>query len=187
MKMMKLRIRTRLIINRIISVAVIISILVISYLNHKLLETTITMILFYIFRRMFDKQYHSYSIYGCALVSVIVFLIIIALQFNLSESILFSVIITFLVNLISYYVKDYLDTKNKVKKMHTKRLEELSEEELLRTLPDIKQDIIHITYNYLHRRKGVTANEFAYNYNISEPLVYKYVKQVKDAYKNLTN
>ena len=176
----------------LLGIATMIVIALIAYLNNRLVETSITMVLFFVFKGLFDKQYHCKSLLMCSLVSVIVFTFVSLLELKLSISILSSVIITFMINLISYYVRDYFDNRDKMqgyektfKKMKSRRLEELSEDELLRLLPSIKQDVIHIVYGYLHREKGITANEYAYDYNISEPLVYKYVKQVKDAYKDL--
>lgn len=65
-----------------------------------------------------------------------------------------------------------------------KCLENYTEEELIKLLPDISSYIIHIVYDYLHRSKSETAFAFARRFNISEPLVYKYLKQVKQAFKN---
>lgn len=191
--MLRTRIRIKLLLSRILSILVISLILALAYLSGKLSETLVSIVCFYIFRFLFTKQYHAFTSIGCALVSVIVYLIIIKMELSLSESILYSVILTFLVNLTSFYVKDYKDDKltiklfeNKFNQMKSKRLEELSESEMLRLFPSIKSDRIHIAYLYLHKEKGITANEFAYSFNISEPLLYKYVKQIKDAYKNLT-
>ena len=177
---LKLKIKIRYLLINILSIIVLGLILVFAYFNSKLIETIISIICFYIFRFIFVKQYHAYTSLGCAIVSLVVYCVIILLELNLSESILFSVILTFIVNLISYYVEDYIDSRKQIRllndkfnKMKAKRLEELSEDELLRLLPDIKANIIHIVYGYIHRDKGITANEFAYKYNISEPLVYK--------------
>lgn len=188
----QLKLRIKFLLYYLLGIATMIIILIIAYLNNRLIETSITMILFFVFRGLFEKQYHCKSLLMCSFVSIIVFTIVSLLELKLSISILSSVIITFMINLISYYVRDYLDSrnqiiqyKNKFKKMHTKRIEELNEDELLKLFPDIRKEVIHITYEYLHRSKRITANAFAYNHSISEPLVYKYVKQVKDRYKNL--
>lgn len=188
----QLKLKIKFLLYYLLGIATMIIILIIAYLNNRLIETSITMILFFVFRGLFEKQYHCKSLLMCSFVSIIVFTIVSLLELKLSISILSSVIITFMINLISYYVRDYLDSrnqiiqyKNKFKKMQAKRIEELSEDELLKLFPDIRKEVIHITYEYLHRSKRITANAFAYNHSISEPLVYKYVKQVKDRYKNL--
>ena len=175
----------------LLGIATIIVILFIAYFNNRLIETSITMILFFIFKGLFDKQYHCKSLFMCSFVSIIIFTVVSLLELKLSISILYSVILTFMINLSSYYYRDYIDSKDEIssykKKIKTKRLEDLSEEELMKLLPNIRKEVIHITYEYIHRNKRITAYAFAYNHNISEPLVYKYVKQVKDNYKNLVN
>ena len=188
------KLKIKFLFYNLLGFSTIATILFIAYLNERLIETTITVILFFIFKNLFDKQYHCKSLLMCSFVSVIVFTFVSLLELKLSISILASVVITFMINLISYYVRDYLDNKNEItdykvkfKKMKDKRLEELTEAELLRLLPNIKKDTIHIVYGYIHRNKGITANEYAYKYNISEALMYKYLKQVKDEYKNLVS
>lgn len=188
------RLKLKYLSYNLLGISTIAVILLIAYLNNRLVETSITMTLFFVFKNLFEKQYHCKSLLMCSFVSVIVFTIVSLLELPLCISILFSVIITFIINLVSYYFRDYLDNRTelsnysaKFKKMKTKRLEELTEAELLRFLPNVKKDTIHIVYGYIHRDKGTTANEYAYKYNISEALMYKYLKQVKDEYRNLVN
>jgi hypothetical protein len=49
--------------------------LIISYFQNKLLETCITIILFYTYRSLFEKQFHAKSVYLCAFISFIILLI----------------------------------------------------------------------------------------------------------------
>lgn len=185
MNLLKLKIRLKFILNNIISVLVIALLLFVAYLSNKLIETCITMILFYIFRKMFNKQYHSYSIWGCALVSIIVFLTIIKLEFNLSQSILFIVIITFIVNLISYYVSNYIEYKNKFGKRKSKKIENLTLEEMKELFPDVEEDKLNIVYGYFHRPKTLTSYGYVLKCNISERTLFRYVKEIKNNYESL--
>lgn len=165
----------------------------IAYLNDKLIETGITIILFYIYRRLFEKQYHARSLYLCGFISIIVFIIIIRIEVSITISILFSVVLTFIITLVSYYVRDYFDNKilintykKKLESLNSKALENLTEDEMINLMPSIKYEIIHIVYEYLHRDKSsLTASGFAYRNNISEATLYRYVKQVKSKYENL--
>ena len=165
----------------------------IAYFNSKLIETGITIILFYIYRRLFEKQYHASSLYLCGCISILVFIVVIHLEVSITISILFSVILTFIITLISYYIKDYLDNKilvktyeNKLKNINIKALENLTEEEMINLMPSLKYDVIHIVYEYLHRDKScLNASGFAYRNNISEATLYRYVKKVKDKYEEL--
>lgn len=166
----------------------LIAILFIAYINQKLIETSITIILFFIFRNLYIKQYHAKSLLLCALISVITFIFIILIELRLNTSILFSVLVAFLVTLVSYYVKDYLDNKehiNKIKELKQKSIYNLTLNEMCDLMPNINKEILDIVYGYLHKGRTITAYAYAMSKNISEPLIYKYVKKVKDTYKSL--
>lgn len=173
----------------ILGVITLVTALFLSYLKDRLIETSISIFLFYIFRFQFEKQWHASSTYMCFLITSIVLVVIINIEVPLSTSILFAIIITFILTYISYYVKDYYEMKlkiTKIKKYEQKDIYNLSLEELLKLFPNIKDRKIKIVYGYLHRDNKITAYEYAENWDISEPLLYKYVKEVKDLYKGLT-
>ena len=163
-----------------------------SILKSKAIETSVVILLFFIYRRMFEKQYHASSLYLCSFISIIVFIVIINIEVSLEISILMSVILTFTITLISYYVKDYLDTKvlvqkykSKIERYDIKCLENLTEEEMIELMPSIRYEILHIVYGYLHRAKTLTASGYAYRNSISEATLYRYLKQVKSKYESL--
>ena len=160
-----------------------------AYYKDRLIETSISIILFYVFRRLFEKQWHASSTYMCFFVTSIVLIIIVNAELKLSTSIFFSVIITFVLTIISYYVKDYYDNKIKlkyIKKMNTKAIANLTLEELLTRLPNVKESIIKIVYGYWHKDRSVTLLEYVDSCNISQALLYNYINKVKSAYKDLT-
>jgi len=166
--------------------------LVISYFFDKLIETIITIILFYIYRCLFEKQWHANSMLGCFFVTSIVLIIIINIEVKITISILFSAILTFILTLISYYVKDYFDDKllvnnykNKLEKYNTKCIENLTEDEMAKLMPGIRYETIHIVYGYLHRPKTLNSTGYAYRCNISERTLFRYVKQIKEKYESL--
>lgn len=165
----------------------------IAYFNDKIIETGITIVLFYIYRKLFEKQYHASSLYLCGFISIIVFTIIIHLEVSITISILFSVVLTFIITLISYYIRDYLDNKilikvykKKLESINIKALENLTEEEMIKLMPSLRYDVIHIVYEYLHRDKtSLNASGFAYRNGLSEATLYRYVKKVKNKYEEL--
>ena len=190
--------KTRLLLLKVgynlLSLAVIATILVVAYFHNKIIETSITMILFFIYRTMFEKQYHAKSLLLCSVISIIVFIIIINIELPISISILYSITITFIITLLSYYVRDYLDDKELIHKYRRKLeslnktcIENLSQEELLKLMPDIDSDIILIVYGYLHKPKNIRADRYAYKSNVSERTLYRYVKLVKEKYESLQN
>ena len=187
---LKTKIKIKYILYYLLGVATLLLILFIAYLKNRLIETGITIILFYIYRNLFEKQFHAKSLLMCSFISVCVFVIIINIELSITISILFTVVLTFIITLVSYYVRDYLDNKvlvktykNKLESFNNKSLEALTEDELIKLMPNIRYDTIHIVYEYLHRNKHLmNASGFAYRHNISEATLYRYLKQVKEKY-----
>ncbi|WP_281512266.1 accessory gene regulator B family protein [Mammaliicoccus vitulinus] len=177
----------------ILSLLTFLLILVNAFIHERLIETTITAITFFVYRKMFDKQYHASSLILCSFISIIVFGFISHIEVSLSISILMSIILTFGLTSISYYIRDFIDTKilvaqyeKKLKELNTKRLEDYNEQELKQLFPKIHHDIIHIVYGYLHKPNDEKYAHYAYTNNISEATLYRYLKQVKEAYENLS-
>lgn len=191
---LKTKIKIKYAMYHILGLLTLAAVLLIAYFNDKIIETSITVVLFYIYRSLFDKQYHSSSVYLCSAISIIVFTIVIHLEVNISISILSSVVITFILTLLSYYLRDYLDNKlliktyeSKLNKLNVRCIENLTEDELVNLMPSIRYEVLHIVYNYLHRPKELNASGFAYRNNISEATLYRYVKLVKTKYDSLGN
>lgn len=174
------------ILYNVLSCAILGFILFIAYLNYKFIETVITIILFYVYRRLFEKQYHADTMTMCALVSVIVFSVIIHLEVALSISILYSIVLTFIVTLISYYVKDYFDKKAKLSSLNNKRLENLTRDEFYEIFKSFDLKTVNIVYDYIHRN-DLTVYDIAYKYDVSESSIYKYLKRIRHYYKTLNN
>lgn len=176
----------------ILGVLLIVLALLIAYFKDRLIETSLSIITFYIYRYLFEKQFHANSMFNCFVITSIVLVFLINIEVRITTSVLFSITITFVLTLISYYVRDYLDNKvlvsvykGKYEKFNHKAIDNLSEEEMIYLMPNIKFEVIHITYNYLHKPKNITAIGFAYKNGISEATLYRYVKQVKDNYESL--
>lgn len=167
-------------------------IIVIARLFKREIEVIITMICFFIFRPLYEKQYHSKSLFRCSLISIIVFTIISHIEVEKSVSILLAVVIAFTTTLISSYVKIFLEDKVliskyevKLKYLDIKSLNNLTEEEMIALMPKIKKDVIHIVYGYLHKGK-LNAEIYAINKNISVATLYRYLKLVRETYDKLT-
>ena len=184
-KLYKLYLKCKFISYSLLGILTLALIIGIAYLNNRFIETSLTIITFFIFRNLFEKQYHSKSLLLCSAISVIVFTIITFIELPLNISVLFCIVVSFVTTTISYYVKDYLDSKEV--KLKKKALENLTLTEMYELMPNIKRDIIKIVYGYLHKGKTLNAYGYARSQNISEPLVYKYLKKVRDEYKSLEN
>lgn len=169
-------------------------ILGIAWLQDKLIEIIISMITFYIFMPLYEKRYHCKTLTLCSFVSIIVFAVVANISVELTTSILISVILTFGVTSLSYFIRDYIDNKvlineyrNKLNKINYKVLENLTEEEMIEKLPRIRYEIIHIVYDYIHRPPTKQAYYYARKYSISEATLYRYLKLVKETYESLGN
>ena len=177
---------------RILGILTLFLILLIGGIQGKLFETVLSMILFYAYSPLFEKQYHSKTMYRCSLVSIIVFVIISRTTLEFTASIFLTIVITFTVTCLSYFVKDLLDNtvllryyKNKVDKIEHKSIENYTLDELKESLPNIRFDIIEIAYGYWHKPHYLNAIGYARNNHIAVSTLYKYLKIVKDEMENL--
>jgi hypothetical protein len=117
------------------------------------------------------------------------------LTLPINESVLVSIILTFILTYCSYVLKDLLDTKvlasqyaKRIEQLEfpkRKALENLTKEELIEMLPHIRKDIIEIVYGYLHKPKTLNAVGYALRVSVSEATLYRYLKEVRNAYKDL--
>ena len=192
MKKYQIKIKIKFLLYNLLGLITLFIIGFIAYLNSKLFETILTIILFYIFRTMYEKQYHASSLLVCSFVSICVFSIVIRLEFKFEASVCFSVVLTYFITSCSYLLKLLIDNtillntyRNKLNSLNNKCLENLSEEEMIKLMPSINKDIIELVYGYLHKGKGINASGYARKCNISEPTLYRYVKQVKNKYESL--
>ena len=168
-------------------------ILVIAWLLEREIEVAITMICFFVFRPLYEKQYHAKSLFRCSIISTIVFMIVANIEVEKSISILLSVVLAFVITLISSYVKEFIENKillkvyiDKLESIKTKCLENLTEEEMIAFMPKIRKDVIHIVYGYLHRENKINAEIYAIQNNIGVATLYRYLKLVRDTYNELT-
>lgn len=67
-----------------------------------------------------------------------------------------------------------------------KTLKNLTEEEMILLMPQIKAEVIRIVYKNLHKPYNQNNEVFAYQNNIGVATLYRYLKAVKRAYKDLT-
>ena len=97
-------------------------VLFIGWFFDHLLEMIMIIPCFFYFRGKFEKQYHAKDGWRCTLYTMVVFTVVSAISPNMSISIILIVILTYFINLIFYYVRDYLDIKYpKKKKKNTNR------------------------------------------------------------------
>ena len=188
----KIKLKIKIFGYSLLGILTLITILTLSWFFDRFIEMILVIVCFYIFRPLFDKQYHSKTLIKCSIVSVIVFTIISNIVVEKSISILYAVTLSFFITLVSYYVKDYIDNtillkqyEKKLSELNTKSIYNLTEEEMYNILNKVRPEVIHIVYGYLHKPPNINAQIYAYNNNISEATLYRYVKIVRDSYVSL--
>lgn len=89
--------------------------------NETLIEMVILYVCFFYFRETFEKQFHANSMWGCTLITILVYWFSSRIIPNKQMSVLLSIIFTYLINMVSFYTRDYLDIKNANKEIGKKK------------------------------------------------------------------
>lgn len=66
-----------------------------------------------------------------------------------------------------------------------KNIREMSFDELCTILNNVDYQTVKVVYNYYHKEPTKTALQFAYEQNISETTLYRYLRKVKNELKSL--
>lgn len=160
------------------------SILLVSLLFNRPIEATISVIFFHLFRKKDEKTFHASNDMMCWLISVTSFSIVSSLALDLKQSILCCICLSYILTIIMYYIKDYLDLviiRNKLEKTTLKELE-------LNDLIGIcKENMciedIRLVYDYLHKKRDMSTDKFIMNRYISRRTLFRMLKKVKDNYE----
>ena len=164
------------------------SILIIAYFYNRMLEITIGVICFHIFRKFDEKTFHASTDVRCWLVSLISFWIIIELSLPLEASILSVIILSYLLTKAMYYIQDYIDLLNEKKlRSELKPLENLSIEELKELYSEYSLSDIHAIYMCLRKGRDITFEYIALKHNMTRMTLYRIMKKVKEKYHKLMN
>lgn len=91
-------------------------IMLFAWFNDCIFEMIVYYICFFYFRTKFEKQYHALTSWGCTFLTIIIYYIISNILPNKSITVLLIIILTYFVNLTSFYYRDYLDIKKPKKK-----------------------------------------------------------------------
>lgn len=173
----------------LISIIQLSFVLFVGWFFERLLEIIIIVPCFFYFRSKFEKQYHASDGWRCTLYTMVIFTIVSAISSNISISIMLIVILAYFINLISYYVRDYLDIKYpKKKKKNTNRRaiveilgEDLSEESVERVcvanaIPQLSETI----YLFLNNTLEDTADILNVDTSTVTRRINKFIKTCKN-------
>ena len=82
-----------------------------AWFNNCLFEMLVIYCCFFFFRTKFEKQYHALTTWGCTILTFIIFYFVSIVTPNKTVSIILVILFTYIINNVSYYVRDYLDIK----------------------------------------------------------------------------
>ena len=148
---------------------------IIAFLTDRVLEWFTMIPLFFIYTRMYSKQYHCKTLINCSIVTVCVFGISCIIMPSKNEFLFSSVIIMYVITTVSYYVKDYLDKTAKL----SKKLESMTLDEMRERYTKYTEYELKAVYAYINRGDKL-ADNIAMKYNYSTRQLQRMVKQMKD-------
>ena len=180
----KISLRTKLILKGLFhSIIQFCVIFAFAWYKECIFEMAVIYCCFFIFRSQFEKQYHATTTWLCTLYTFIVFFIVSNITPKKELSLLLIICFTFIINFISFLVRDYFDLKDKFKAMKVKISKGIDKNKLLdickvNNLNNIETSIL--VYYYCDRL-SLTAISFKlhYSYDYIAELKSKAIKKIK--------
>ena len=106
----------------------------------RLINILITIPLFFIFRRKYDKTYHARCVNECTIQTLFMLFIMCQLNVSISLSILLTILITYVDTEILYHLQDYIDLKEIVRKINENKTKTYRQR-ILAIVPNNEQKI----------------------------------------------
>ena len=146
-----------------------------AWFNNCIFEMLIIYICFFYFRTRFEKQFHAKTTWLCTLYTIIVFYIVSNISPNKSSSIILIILFTYTINKTSFYVRDYLDLKDKFKARNVEITKGMSKTKLMKICEENNLNELEtmILIYYYCDRLSLTAISYKINYS------YDYVAELK--------
>lgn len=144
------------------------------------IEAAISMIAFHIFRHYDEKTFHASTSIKCWCVSVISFVILLILSLPLKQSVFVSLILSYLLTKVMYYIQEFIDMKLRDKNVKIlKPIEEYTIEDLKSKYPDIEEAYIKAFYDYIHKNRYTTCEQIVRKYHLSRATLYRIIEKIK--------
>lgn len=160
------------------------TILFLGWFHNRFIEVLTIVPLFFIFRKLFDKELHAKKLMYCATYSIIVFYFVSSFIFSVNTTMAVCVAVPYVLTFVSYHIRCYLDllkekelsTKNNFKNIKELTLEEFKKKFIYKYPIN---DIMAV-YTYIHRNRTQLADNIAMKYNMSKRTLYRLVKKFAD-------
>ena len=164
------------------------SIFLFAWFNNCILEMCIIIPCFFYFRKKFEKQYHARTTWLCTFYTLIVFYIVSNISPNLAISVILIIFFTYTINDISFYVRDYLDLRDRFRAKKIEITKGMNKDKLLEICKDndFNELQTQILIYYYCDRYSLTAISYKvnYSYDYVAELKSKLIKKVKQNMKN---
>lgn len=163
------------------------SILIVAIMFHRIIEVSISVLCFHIFRHYDEKTFHASTDFRCWCVSMISFTMVMKLSLPLYQSILFQILLAYVLTKVMYYVKDYLDlVKERNCEKRALSLIELSLDDLMKVLLPKKfsENDIKAVYAYIHKDRNVLIDSLLIKYSMSKSTLYRLIKKANKILNN---
>ena len=152
-----------------------IAIFTFAWFYNCILEMIIIYICFFLFRTKFEKQYHAPTTWLCTIYTFIVFFIVSNITPKIHFSVILIILFTYCINQISFWVRDYLDLRDRFNASKIEITKGMNKDVLLNICKENKLNEMEtqILVYYYCDRISLTAISYKVNYS------YDYVAELK--------
>ena len=166
------------------------SAILLGWYYDRLINILITIPLFFIFRRKYDKTYHARCVNECTIQTLFMLFIMCQLNVSISLSILLTILITYVDTEILYHLQDYIDLKEIVRKINENKTKTYRQR-ILAIVPNNEQkieklcksfaitDLAETIYLYLNNTIEETAEILQINTVTINRRIKKFLKTVE--------
>lgn len=154
-----------------------------AWFKNCIFEMAVIYCCFFIFRSLFEKQYHATTTWLCTIYTFAVFFIVSNITPKKELSLLLIICFTYIINCISFLVRDYFDLKDKFKAMKVKISKGIDKNKLkeickFNNLTDLETNIL--VYYYCDRMSlTAISHKLHYSYDYIAELKSKIIKKIK--------
>lgn len=152
-----------------------VALIFLAILLDKVLELILLIPTFFIFTKLFSKQYHCKTLLKCSILTTIIYATVFLILPSNCTSILIAIVVNYTITYISFHTKTYLDHKQ----LLTKSLDSLTFDEMCQRYTSYDRQTLKCVYDYLNRG-NVSADCIAQKYYYSTRQVQRIIKKMRE-------
>lgn len=167
---------------------ILMPIILIAYLFDALIESSIALITFFTLRYCFAKTYHCSTTLNCILISILIFAVISINSIPINISLFSNILISFVLTLVLFLLKDYIDLSLKLKNKPIKSVyKDMTKDEMNEVIKDIGlnhlEETILIDFYCNKLSLTIISNQIGYTYQYTHDLKSKALSKIHNFYK----